>query len=144
MKKLLIVIGAVVGAVVVAGGAAMFVAMGGFGSKHHKAAAVAPAPALVLMNGGSFTTNLADNGGQNFIKVDLTLGLSDTGAEKALKAQSVAMQNAILYCLRAQSYAEVSGSTGMSHLATVITQALNPLAAPGRVVKVYFTNFVDQ
>ncbi len=97
----------------------------------------------VLDDLGSFTTNLAGDGGQDYIKVDVVLNLP-VAAKTQMDAQPDLVQNTVLATLRSQNVIEVNGSEGMVLLKRLLAKNLDAILKGRKVYNVYFTDFIVQ
>ncbi|HMM51118.1 MAG: flagellar basal body-associated FliL family protein [Burkholderiales bacterium] len=69
-----------------------------------------------------FTVNLADEGGERFAQLSLTLEVADGRAEAALKARMPAIRNAILLLLSSMTSADLLTVAGKQKLAAQIAR----------------------
>lgn len=115
-----------------------------------------------------FTVNLADEGGERFAQLSLTLEVADGRAEAALKSRMPAIRNAILLLLSSSTSADLLTVAGKQKLAAQVAgiaarelgwQADGDAAAPGTaqprktslaqgrpnpVLAVHFSHFIVQ
>lgn len=99
------------------------------------------APVPVLTNVGSYLTNLAGLD-EHYIKVGLEVQVSSAQAATQLNAQHTAVSNIVLRMLHNETLTEASSSNAMQVMGAALTQRLQPLLTDGRILKVYFTQFL--
>ncbi|MDR2869919.1 MAG: flagellar basal body-associated FliL family protein [Deferribacteraceae bacterium] len=93
----------------------------------------------------SFTVNLADPGGQRYLKIGIALELSmDKDFSVEVTAKEAKIKDAILTVLSAKTLDEVSTTQGKVALKQEILRRLNTLMATGRIEEVYITEFMMQ
>jgi flagellar protein FliL len=88
--------------------------------------------------------NLADRGGQRYLRVTMSLELSDAKAEKTVKNLLPEIRDAILMILPTKKYADISTTEGKIALRKELMEKINSLMTKGRVNNIYFTEFVVQ
>lgn len=93
---------------------------------------------------GEFLTNLADPSGKRLIQVTVEIEASGDKAVKELQKKAVPVHDAILGVLRSKTAADLQGQEGMAALATDIGKAAEALMTEGKVMKVYFLQFMIQ
>jgi len=98
----------------------------------------------VLYDAGEFVTNLADQRSRRFIQVEVRLEVEGGPTARELDEKQVRVRNEILAVLRSKTYSEVNGEEGMTRLAGEIVKRLNGVLEAGRVVNLYFTEFIVQ
>lgn len=93
-----------------------------------------------------FIVNLIDNEGERYLKVVMQLELSDQLMLEDVKKINPKIRDAILELLAAKTYKEMIDPLGKQKLRDEITMRLNLIinSPKGKVVKVYFTEFVIQ
>lgn len=109
-----------------------------------KAAAQKNASAATVWPMDAFIVNLMDNGGERYLKVVLQLELSDPEVVAELKEIKPKLRDAILGILSSKSLKDISTSEGKQRLKEEITYRLNGYLSTGKVLQVYFTDFVIQ
>jgi flagellar FliL protein len=126
----------------VAGGLYFFGHKGGDGKKE----AEKPAPPLVgpLWALDPFIVNLADNQGERYLKVVMQLELSDPLVTAEVEILKPRIRDNILDLLTAKTYSDLMESAGKQHLRDEIVLRVNSFLTKGKIVKVYFTEFVVQ
>jgi len=94
-----------------------------------------------------FLVNLADEGGQAYLRVTLGLLVGSDGEAKALEAKPVTLtrlRSALLELLATQTAQQVSTADGKSALKLAIAEKVNSLGLDVEVHDVLFSDFVVQ
>ncbi len=93
-----------------------------------------------------FIVNLIDNEGERYLKVVMQLELSDQLMVEEMKKINPKLRDTILELLSAKTYKEMIDPLGKQRLRDEIVMRMNMgVNSPkGKVVKVYFTEFVIQ
>ena len=104
---------------------------------------VEPGPVMPL---DEFLVNLADPGGDHFLKVTVNLELDkDKGkTAESLKEQVAPIRDAVLSSLSSRTRDEITPQSGRDKLKTDIKKNVNAALGEDDVHGVYFTNFVTQ
>lgn len=93
----------------------------------------------------SFIVNLADAGGTRYLRVTMQLELDGTKKfAEALDQRKPQLRDAILSVLSAKRYEEISSAQGKLILKQELLRRLNSIVTEGRIVNIYFTEFVAQ
>ena len=141
-KKPMALIGGVIGIVVLL---AAFLVGQKVSAKSHpaKPAKVEAGPVMPL---DEFLVNLADPGGDHFLKITVNLGLSKEKGKTAegLKEQTAEIRDAVLTTLGNKNRDDITPVKGREKLKTDIKKAVNSALGEDDVQDVYFTNFVTQ
>jgi flagellar protein FliL len=110
-----------------------------------KEAAEPPKPVIgVLWPMDTFIVNLADNDGERYLKLILQLELSDANCAPELDQLKPKLRDNVLGLLTTKQFKDVSTYEGKQRLKEEIAMRLNNLLTRGRIVQVYFTDFVVQ
>ncbi|HOG16751.1 MAG: flagellar basal body-associated protein FliL [Syntrophaceae bacterium PtaU1.Bin231] len=131
----LVVVGALAG-----GGAFFYFKMTG----DRKAAPAQQPAAGIFWPMDPFIVNLVDNNGERYLKVIMQLEVSDQAAVAELDVFKPKLRDNILDLLSVKSYKELIDVGGKQRLRDEIVMRLNSFLTKGKVVKVYFTEFVIQ
>jgi flagellar protein FliL len=91
-----------------------------------------------------FIVNLIDNEGERYLKVVLQLELSDQPAVEELNLLKPKLRDSILDLLSAKTYKEMMDPIGKQRLRDEIALRANGYLTKGKILKVYFTEFVIQ
>ena len=98
-----------------------------------------------LVSLDTFIANLADPGGNRYLRV--TMDLEVTGgklAEEEIARRVPQLRDAILMILPTKRYADVSTTEGKTTLREEMTGAINGLLGSAKVARIYFKEFVIQ
>ncbi|GFO53343.1 flagellar basal body protein FliL [Geomonas sp. Red276] len=164
-KKLFIIIGAAIVAVAILGAAAMFF-MGGKSDKKGQAAegAKVEAKSEAKSEGGHgeskggeggaaastvyplepFIVNIYDGQEIRYLKIKVEFELANPQAKADLDAKVAPMRDAILILLTTKTMQEIQDLQGKNQLREQILGSVAKILPPGKVTKVYFTDFVVQ
>lgn len=149
-KGLLLVIVAVVVVAAGGGGAAYWkfgMAKGTSAHGAEPAEGAAPAVEPSLSKFDPFIVNLADGGGQAYLRVSLSLLVASEAEAKHLAEKEVTrtrIRSAILEVLSTQTADQLVTPDGKTELKRVITERIASLKEPVDVRDVLFTDFVVQ
>lgn len=91
-----------------------------------------------------FIVNLIDNDGERYLKVVLQLELTDQPAVEELNLLKPKLRDNILDLLSAKTYKEMMDPIGKQRLRDEIVLRANGYLTKGKILKVYFTEFVIQ
>lgn len=156
-KKLFIIIGAAVAVVLILGVAAfMFMGKGGKkdapkdGAKTEAKAEGGHGGAAPAAGGTSnmyplepFIVNIYDGQELRYLKVKVEIEMS-AAVKGELDSRLAAIRDAILILLSAKTLQDIQDVQGKNQLKEEIMTALNKIIPPGKIAKVYFTDFVVQ
>jgi flagellar FliL protein len=102
--------------------------------------------AVVSMD--TFIVNLADPGGNRYLRVTMDLELAGKLADKAagdeLAKRMPQIRDAILMILSTKRHADISTPEGKTALREEILNAVNGLLASSQISRIYFKEFVIQ
>jgi len=106
--------------------------------------------AVVSMD--TFIVNLADPGGNRYLRVTMDLELAGKPADKSagktagdeLAKRMPQIRDAILMILSTKRYADISTTEGKTALREEIVNAANGLLASSQISRIYFKEFVIQ
>lgn len=154
-KKLFIIIGAAVGAVVVIAVIVAMVMGGGKGEKGEKSAK-AEAKSEKKGEGGEkgsvatvyplepFIVNIYDGDELRYLKIKVEFEMASAEVKGEIDAKQAALRDAILVLLTTKTMREVQDLQGKNQLRDEILATTGKILGPGKVIKVYFTDFVVQ
>ena len=91
-----------------------------------------------------FIVNLIDNEGERYLKVVMQLELSDQMALEELNLLKPKIRDSILDLLSAKTFKEMIDPIGKQRLRDEIALRANGFLTKGKIIKVYFTEFVIQ
>jgi flagellar protein FliL len=157
-KKLFIIIGAAVAVLVIIGGAAMFF-LGG--SSAEKKPAQEKAKVEAKGEGGGeakkgegaatttyplepFIVNIYDGQEIRYLKLKVEFELANPQVKPELDSKVAPLRDAILILLTTKTMQEIQDLQGKNQLREQILAAVGKIVPPGKVTKVYFTDFVVQ
>jgi flagellar FliL protein len=92
----------------------------------------------------TFIVNLADEGGSRYLKVDMTLALSNKEVEKEIEKKLPVIRDAIITVISNKYYKDIATPAGKLALKREIMARINILLTKGKVIDIYFTDFVVQ
>ncbi len=90
-----------------------------------------------------FTVNLRGGGGGRMLRLELQLEVDEKHVETLEKRKPV-LRDAILTLVSDQTYADLEGLDGKTHLRDVLLRRLNGVLDGMRIQRIYFTDFVVQ
>jgi len=99
---------------------------------------------IVMFPMDPFIVNLIDNEGERYLKIVLQLELSDQKMVEEIKLLNPKIRDMILDLLSSKTYKEMMDPLGKQRLRDEISMRINVNATKGKVLKVYFTEFVIQ
>jgi flagellar protein FliL len=91
-----------------------------------------------------FIVNLMDNNGDRYLKAVIQLELSDPLAVPELEQLKPKLRDNVLDLLSAKSYKDLMETGGKERLRDELAMRLSSFMTKGKVLKVYFTEFVIQ
>ena len=92
----------------------------------------------------TFTVNLSSDSGRRYLKVEMNLELSDEELGMELEQKTAVVRDTVIRLLSSKSFEEISTEKGKDKLKEQIVDQLNLRLKDGRVVNVYFVEFVVQ
>jgi len=94
---------------------------------------------------GEMVVNLAGNGGGHYLKVKITVEYpKDKKLAEELKRKKYLLSDALITALRAKTLTEVSSADSAAKLKSDLMSEINSRLDSGKVVGVYFTDFLVQ
>lgn len=99
---------------------------------------------IVMFPMDPFIVNLIDNEGERYLKIVLQLELSDQNMREEVKLLNPKIRDTILDLLSSKTYKEMMDPIGKQRLRDEISMRINVNATKGKVLKVYFTEFIIQ
>ncbi len=96
-----------------------------------------------LVSAGEFTTNVNDVAGNRYLKVEVSVEISDKEAEESVKEFMPIIRDRILTILSKKTVADLDASN-RDNLKEEIKADLNSKLGKGYIKSVYFTNFIMQ
>ncbi|AZV55970.1 flagellar basal body-associated FliL family protein [Clostridium sp. AWRP] len=89
------------------------------------------------------TVNLADEGGNRYLKAAVYLGFNEKKLNSELTAKKPIVTDAVIQILRTKKAADISAKN-MNNIKLEIIQKINPMLEKGQLNNVYFTDIVIQ
>lgn len=153
-KKLFIIIGAAVAAVIVIVVAIVMLSGNGKGkeakeggqeAKAENAEGAAKGPgAEAVYPLEPFIVNIYDGQEIRYLKVKVEFGISSPEAKAELDPRQAPLRDAILVLLTTKTLQDIQDMQGKNQLREEILAAANSIVPPGKILKVFFTDFVVQ
>ena len=97
-----------------------------------------------LYNLDTMIVNLADRGGQRYLRLTMALELSDPDAVTTVEGRLPQVRDAVLMILPTKTFEDISTTNGKVALRSEMMEKINSLMTKGRVNNIYFTEFVVQ
>lgn len=92
----------------------------------------------------TFVVNLAGAGGRNYLKVDISIELSDEKLSEEITNKLPKIRDTIILVLSTKTFEEIKTSQGKVVLKDELLARLNSYLTNGTVQNLYFTSFVIQ
>ena len=110
-----------------------------------KKAAPPPRPVIgALWPMEPFIVNLLDNQGERYLKIIMQLEVSNQQVLAELELLKPKLRDNVLDLLTAKTYSELMDMGGKQRLRDEVAVRINSYLTKGKIVKVYFTDFVIQ
>ena len=90
-----------------------------------------------------FTINLADEGGKNYLKINVYLGYDDKKLTDELTEKTPIIRDAIIEVLRTKKVEDINDKN-MDSIKIEIIQRINPVLEKGKINNVYFSDILTQ
>ena len=101
-----------------------------------------PGPVIVYP---PFLVNLSEPGGNRYIKLSLSIELSkEKNFQNEVVAKEPRIKDAIISIISSKTYDEISTHQGKIALKQEMIRKLNTIMSGGRIVDIYFTEFLIQ
>jgi len=160
-KKMIIIIGAAVAVALILGvvafmmmgkgdkkddkkeGAATEAKADAHGGGHGGAAPGAPAVSSVFAL-DPFIVNIYDGQELRYLKVKVEIEMVSAAIKPEVEGRLAAIRDSIVVLLSAKTLRDIQDAQGKNQLKEEILSAINKIIPPGKVAKVYFTDFVVQ
>lgn len=92
----------------------------------------------------TFIVNLADKGGNRYLRVTMDLEMTNATLTDELKERLPQVRDTVLTILPNKRFEDISTSEGKTALRTELIESLNGFLSTGKVTKIYFKEFVVQ
>ena len=91
-----------------------------------------------------FIVNIYDGQELRYLKVKVEIEMASPAVKADLDARMAPIRDAILVLLSAKTLQDIQDAQGKSQLKEEILASINKIIPPGKIAKVYFTDFVVQ
>ena len=88
--------------------------------------------------------NLAETGGQRYLKVNMQLQMNGEELREELTARTPQIMDMVISILSSKTIDEVTSAVGRNRLKREIIDKINAELVTGKIVNVFFTEFVIQ
>ncbi len=92
----------------------------------------------------TFIVNLADQSGSRYLKVTMDLSLSNEEVKKEIEDKMPMVRDTIITILSNKYYNDIATPAGKLTLKRELISRLNVILTKGRILDIYFTEFVVQ
>ena len=92
----------------------------------------------------TFIVNLADKGGNRYLRVTMDLELGNPELESEIEKRLPQVRDGILMILPTKRFEDISTVQGKTALRDEVLETLNGFLAQGKIVNIYFKEFVVQ
>ena len=92
----------------------------------------------------TFIVNLADNGGNRYLRVTMDLELGNPELEAEITKRLPQVRDSILMILPTKRFEDISTVQGKTTLRDQIMEAINGFLAQGKITNIFFKEFVVQ
>ena len=92
----------------------------------------------------TFIVNLADKGGNRYLRVTMDLELGNPELESEIEKRLPQVRDGILMILPTKRFEDISTVQGKTALRDKVLETLNGFLAQGKIVNIYFKEFVVQ
>ncbi|MEA5114709.1 MAG: flagellar basal body-associated FliL family protein [Geobacteraceae bacterium] len=140
--KLMIIIAVAV--VIAVGGTVAFFMFAGGGHKKESEVKTENKAASAIFPLEPFIVNIYDGQELRYLRVKVELEVSNEEAKSELTAKQAQMRDTILVLLTTKTMLDIRDQQGKNQLRQEIFNAVGRIVSPGKVLKVYFTDFVVQ
>jgi flagellar FliL protein len=92
----------------------------------------------------TFIVNLADKGGTRYLRVTMDLELGNSDLKSELNKRLPQVRDSLLMILPTKRYEDISTVQGKTALRDEMLKTLNNFLAQGKIINIYFKEFVVQ
>lgn len=103
-----------------------------------------PASSFIYIFDQNFLVNLSDKDVLRYLKMTLGVEVPDQRVVEEIKSKIVEIRDAIITLVSAQTSEDLSTTEGKEKLKVLIADSINKFLTSGKVIKVYFVDFVMQ
>jgi len=150
-KKLIIIIAAAVVVLLILGGAAAFFLLGSKDKeKKKKPGDDVPVPEVnaptigPMVDINEFIINIVSNEENHYVKASITFEVNNQAAADEMNQRMAQMRDTIILLIGNKDFRELQDIQGKRQLKAELTSRINSILRTGKVVSVYFTEFVVQ
>jgi flagellar FliL protein len=111
---------------------------------HGGAAAGAAAGASNIFPLEPFIVNIYDGQELRYLKVKVELEMAGVGVKTELETRLAPIRDAILVLMSTKTLQDIQDLQGKNQLKDEILASINKIIPPGKIAKIYFTDFVVQ
>lgn len=97
-----------------------------------------------MVNLDPFVVNLADPIGRRYLKTTMDVEVVDAAAAAALSADMPRIKDTILLLLSSKTFADIDSLDKKLELKDEIVERMNLIVGQGKIINLYFTEFVIQ
>jgi len=97
---------------------------------------------IVLRPIDTFVVNLSGDGGARYIKIDMELELSNGDVSDELEKRKPQIRDIIITLLSSKTYEQIDSSEDKEFLREEVKNTINGFLVKGKVLKVYFSQFI--
>jgi len=91
-----------------------------------------------------FVVNLMDNGGRRYLKVTMDFVVESQRVVDEIERKKPSIKDIIIMVLSGKTFDDIATQEGKIKLRNQIKDSVNKLLNTGKVIKIYFTEFVIQ
>lgn len=91
-----------------------------------------------------FIVNIYDGQELRYLKVKIELEMVNAGVKSELETRLAALRDAILVLISTKTLHDIQDIQGKNQLKEEIMSSINKIIPPGKIAKIYFTDFVVQ
>ena len=92
----------------------------------------------------TFIVNLADKGGNRYLRVTMDLEMTNAALDDELTERLPQVRDAVLTILPNKRFENISTAEGKTSLRSELIEELNSFLSQGKITKIYFKEFVVQ
>ncbi|MFZ5943699.1 MAG: flagellar basal body-associated FliL family protein [Bacillota bacterium] len=97
-----------------------------------------------LYNSPEFTVNLANSNGRRFLMTQFSLEVENKKVLKEIEEKLPVFQDRVIIILSSQTAEELNTVEGKENLKKLLTDNINGILSEGKILNIYFNNFVYQ
>ncbi len=143
-KSLKLIIIIAVAVVIAVGGTVAFFMLSGGGHKKESEVKTENKAVPVIFPLEPFIVNIYDGQELRYLRVKVEMEVVNEEAKSELTAKQAQMRDTILVLLTTKTMLDIRDQQGKNQLRQEIFNAVSRIVSPGKVQKIYFTDFVVQ